>query len=66
MYKNTEDETLRLNRYLKFSMARKKIKDLVSLKMKQNVDDNDDFGLITKKFGLMLGLLQIVLEFQSR
>ena len=30
-------------------MARKKFKDLVSLKMKQNFDDNDDFGLITKK-----------------
>ena len=49
-YKNTEDETLRLNRYLKFSMARKKFNDLVSLKMRQNFDDNDDFGLITKKF----------------
>ena len=50
MYKNTEDETLRLNRYLKFSMARKNFKDLVSLKMRQNFDDNDDSGLITKKF----------------
>ena len=39
----------RLNRYLNFSMA-KKIKDLISLKMRQNFDDDDDFGLITKTF----------------
>ena len=43
------DKNYRVNRYLKFSMARKKFKDLVSLKMRKNFDDNDDFGLITKK-----------------
>ena len=32
-YKNTDDPDLRLSRYLKFSTARKKFKDIVSQKM---------------------------------
>ena len=49
-YKGTEDPDLKLSRYLKFSMARKKFKDIVSKKMNDSFDDDEDPGLITKKF----------------
>ena len=49
-YKGTEDPDLRLSRYLKFSMARKKFKDIVSQKMSDSFEDDEDPGLITKKF----------------
>ena len=49
-YKGTEDPSLRLNRYLKFSMARKKFKEVVTRKMSKSFDDEDDYGLISKKF----------------
>ena len=49
-YKNTDDPVLKLNRYLKFSRARKKFKDVVSKKMDDSFEDDDDSGLITKKF----------------
>ena len=49
-YKGTEDPELRLNRYLKLSMARKKFKEVVSKKMEESFEDKDDSGLITKKF----------------
>ena len=49
-YKDTVDPELRLNRYLKFSMARKKFKHVVSKKMDDSFKDEEDCGLITKKF----------------
>ena len=49
-YKGTDDPDLKLSRYLKFSMARKKFKEVVSCKMDNSFDDEDDSGLITKKF----------------
>ena len=52
IYKGTPDSeaNLKLNRYLKFSTARKKFKNLVSQKMGDSFDDGEDSGLITKKF----------------
>ena len=49
-YKGTEDPDIKLNRYMKFSMARKKFKNVVSKKMGQSFEDEEDSGLITKKF----------------
>ena len=49
-YKGTTDPVLRLSRYLKFSSARKKFKDIVSRKMGESFEDDDDPSLITKKF----------------
>ena len=48
-YKGTTDPVLRLSRYLKFSSARKKFKDIVSRKMGESFEDDDDPSLITKK-----------------
>ena len=42
-YKGTEDPSLRLNRYLKFSMAGKKFKEVVTKKMSKSFDDEDDW-----------------------
>ena len=39
-----------LSRYIKFSVARKKFKNVVSQKMGNSFEDEDDSGLITKKF----------------
>ena len=52
IYKSTPDtETeLKLDRYVKFSAARKNFKNIVSTKMGDSFEDNDDSGLITKKF----------------
>ena len=49
-YKSTDDPDLRLSRYLKFSTARKKFKDIVSKKMDNSFQDDEDSGLISKKF----------------
>ena len=49
-YKGTEDPEIKLERYLKFSMARKKFKEIVKQKMNKNFEDEDDSGFITKKF----------------
>ena len=52
IYKGTPDadSELKCDRYLKFSIARKKFKNLVSQKMGDSFDDDEDSGLITKKF----------------
>ena len=49
-YKGTIDPDLRLRRYLKFSIARKKFRNIVSQKMSDSFEDEEDSGLITKKF----------------
>ena len=49
-YKGTDDQDLRLSRYLKFSMARKKFKETVTQKMGDSFEDEEDPGLISKKF----------------
>ena len=51
-YKGTpdDDSDVKLNRYLKFSIARKKFKNLVSQKMSDSFEDEEDSGLISKKF----------------
>ena len=49
-YKSTDDPDLRLSRYLQFYTARKKFKDTVSKKMDNIFQDDEDYGLITKKF----------------
>ena len=49
-YKGTVDPNLNLSRYIKFSVARKTIKNVVSQKMGNSFEDEDDSGLITKKF----------------
>ncbi len=50
IYKSTEDPVLRKERYLKFSNSRKDFKNLVSKKLGESFDDDDDSNLITKKF----------------
>ena len=50
LYKSTEDPVLRTERYLKFSNSRKEFKNLVSRKLGESFDDDDDSNLITKKF----------------
>ena len=49
-YKLTEVPDMKLNRYVKFSMTRKKFKDVVSKKMGQSFEDEEDSRLIMKKF----------------
>ena len=41
-YKSTDDPDLRLSRYLKFSTARKKFKDIVSKKIDKSFQDDED------------------------
>ena len=52
IYKDTPDSQsqLKLDRYLKFSAARKNFKNIVTKKMGDSFDDDEDSGLITKKF----------------
>ena len=52
-YKEAENADVKLSRYLKFSMARKKNKNTVSQKMEESFEDSEDSGLISKNFGLM-------------
>ena len=54
-YKNAknnqpEDASVTLSKYLTFSAARKKFKNLVSKKLNESFEDEDDTNLITKKF----------------
>ena len=44
------DPNLNLSRYISFSVARKKFNNVVSQKMGDNFEDEDNSGLITKKF----------------
>ena len=52
IYKDTPESQfqLKLDRYLKFSAARKNFKNIVTKKMGDSFDDDEDSGLITKKF----------------
>ena len=50
VYKDTVDPDLKLNRYLKFSLARKQFKNLVNKKLSDSFEDEEDSALITKKF----------------
>ena len=51
---------------MKFPMARKKFKDVVSKKIGQSFEDEEDSGLITKKIWFMLKqLLLILLKYQT-
>ena len=49
-YKNTENPELQRKRYLKFSSCRKDFKNLVSKKLGESFEDDDDANLITKRF----------------
>ena len=51
-WKDTDSNNLDLKkeRYLKFSNCRRKFKNLVKQKMRDNFEDEDDHNLITKKF----------------
>ena len=48
--KQPEDTSLTLNKYLKFSNERKNVKNLVTQKLDDSFEGQDDSNLITKKF----------------